>query len=164
MKARLTLTIVVVVALMGLGSSVASAAPAQIPNNQVVASAPQAQAVEPIEFSPQAISLVLAGLLSILATLIPGFRVWFAGLREEVKQSAMAIVTALVAIAIYILACTPSLGFPYVACPTGGFWGLVSTIVLAWTSNQGVDRIFPKPADVKAAKAAAKAKRDAQAQ
>jgi hypothetical protein len=73
------------------------------------------------------------------------------------KQSIMAIATGVIAVAVYILACTPSLGFPYVACPTGGIWDLLAAIILSWTANQGVDRILPKPADVRAAKAAKKA-------
>lgn len=113
-----------------------------------------AQGTSPAQLSPALLTTVLAGLISILATIIPKFRVWFAGLDAETKQSGMAIATAVVAVAIYVAACTPSFGFPYVACPTGGVWELVSTIFLAWTTNQGVDRILPKPADVKAAKAA----------
>jgi hypothetical protein len=108
------------------------------------------------QLTPATLSAILAGAISILATLIPGFRVWFASLTEEVKQASMAIATALIAIVVYILACTPSLGFTYVTCPTGGFWELMGVIVLSWTANQGVDRIIPKPSDVKAAKAAAK--------
>lgn len=111
-----------------------------------------AQTPAPAQLSPALLASVLAGLISILATIVPGFRVWFAALDAEVKQSAMAIATAVVAIAVYVLACTPSLGFPYVVCPTGGIWELVGTIIFAWMANQGVDRILPKPADVKAAK------------
>lgn len=113
------------------------------------------QTSAPAQLSPALLTTVLAGLISVLATIIPKFRVWFAGLDAETKQSGMAIATAVVAVAIYIAACTPSLGFPYVACPTGGVWELISVIFLAWTTNQGVDRILPKPADVKAAKAKA---------
>jgi len=109
------------------------------------------------QLTPATLSAILAGLISILATLIPGFRVWFAGLTEEVKQSVMAITTAVVAVAVYLLACTPGTGFTFVSCPAGGIWELAGVIVLAWTANQGVDRIIPKPADVKAAKAALKA-------
>jgi hypothetical protein len=111
------------------------------------------------DLTPALLATVLAGLLSILTTIIPGFNTWFAGLTNEVKQSIMAVATAVIAIAIYILACTPSLGFPYVACPTGGIWALLSTIVLAWMGNQGTDRILPKPQSVKDAADAADARR-----
>jgi hypothetical protein len=110
------------------------------------------------QLTPATLSAILAGLLSILATVVPGFRTWFAGLASETKQSLMAIATAAIAIVVYILACTPSLGFPYVACPTGGIWDLFAAIILSWTANQGVDRILPKPADVMAAKAEQKEK------
>jgi hypothetical protein len=109
------------------------------------------------QLTPATLSAILAGLISILATIVPGFRTWFASLAEEVKQSSMAIATAVIAIIVYILACTPSLGFPYIACPTGGIWDLFAAIILSWTANQGVDRIIPKPSDVKAVKAEKKA-------
>ena len=109
------------------------------------------------QVSPSLIAAVLAGGLSLAATLIPGFRTWFAQFAAEKKQAMMAIASILIAVAVYVLACTPSLGFPYVACPTGGVWELVATIFLAVTANQGVDRATPEPADVKAIKAAQKA-------
>jgi len=120
----------------------------------VAAAKPLTQVGVPAELTPGLLALVLSGGLSILATIVPGFRVWFAAKTEEAKQSMMAIATAAIAIVLYILACTPSLGFMYVACPAGGVWGLLGVIMLAWTTNQGVDRIIPKPSDVKAAKAA----------
>jgi hypothetical protein len=107
--------------------------------------------------TPTTLTVILAGLISLLATLIPGFRTWFAGLASEVKQSLMAVATIVIAVAVYGLACTPSLGFTFVACPTGGIWELIGVIVVALTANQGVDRIVPKPEDVKAVLAAKKA-------
>lgn len=101
------------------------------------------------QLTPTTLAAILAGVLSLLATLVPGFRTWFAALASEVKQSIMAIATVLIAVVVYFLACTPSLGFTFVACPTGGVWELLSIIVLAVTANQGVDRIVPKPSDVK---------------
>lgn len=102
------------------------------------------------------IAAVLAGLMSLVFTLIPGLNAKFAGLAKDVKTAIQAGLSALIAIAIYVIACTPSLstGFP-VACPTGGFWELAFTIFLAVTANQGVYAGTPKPNAVKVAKAAA---------
>jgi len=102
------------------------------------------------QLTPATLAALLAGALSLLATLVPGFRTWFAALSSEAKQSIMAIATIAIAVIVFFLACTPSIGFTLVACPTGGVWELLSIIVLALTANQGIDRIVPKPGDVKA--------------
>lgn len=110
------------------------------------------------QMTPELLAVVLAGLISLLATYIPGFNSWFAGLATEVKQAIMGVATILIAVAIYVLACTPSLGFPYVACPTGGVWELISIIFLALAANQGVYMLSPEPKRVTVAKAARAAK------
>ena len=107
--------------------------------------------------TPATLAALLAGAISLLATLVPGFRVWFAGLASETKQSIMAIATIAIAVVVYFMACSPQLGFTLVACPTGGVWELFSVIVLAITANQGIDRIVPKPEDVKTVLAEKKA-------
>ena len=112
------------------------------------------QAGVPADLTPATVAVALAGLVSILATVVPSFNTWFAAKTEETKQSIMAIATAVIAVGLYVLACTPSLGFTYVSCPVGGWWSLLSVIVLSWTANQGTDRIIPKPASVKAARLA----------
>jgi len=107
------------------------------------------------ELTPELLAVVLAGLISLLATYVPGFNSWFAGLAAELKKAIMGLATIFIAVAIYVLACTPSLGFPYVACPAGGLWQLVSVIFLALAANQGVFMASPQPKRVKAAKLAA---------
>lgn len=101
------------------------------------------------------VASVLAGLLSLAFTLIPKLNARFAALEKEVKTAIQAGLSALIAVAIYVIACTPSLsvGFP-VACPTGGFWELAFTIFSSIVTNQGVYLGTPKPAALKAAKAA----------
>jgi drug/metabolite transporter superfamily protein YnfA len=103
--------------------------------------------------SPTLIAAVLAGLLSLAATLVPGFRTWFAQFTAEKKQAIMAIASILIAVAVYFLACTPELAFPFVMCPTGGVWELLAIVFAAVVSNQGIDRATPEPEDVKAIKA-----------
>lgn len=109
------------------------------------------------DLTPELIALVIGALLSLLATYVPGFNSWFAGLAEDVKKSIMGLAMVVTGIVIYVLACTPSLGFPYVACPTGGVWSLFAIIVGALAGNQVTDRVSPEPQRVKAAKIAAKA-------
>lgn len=105
------------------------------------------------QLTPELLAVVLAGLISLLATYVPGFNSWFAGLAEDVKKMLMGLATIIIAILVYVLACTPSLGFPYVACPTGGLWELVGIIFLALAANQGVFKVSPQPKRVKSAKA-----------
>lgn len=104
------------------------------------------------QLTPELLAIVLAGLISLLTTYIPGFNSWFAGLEKGVKQAIMGLATILIAVAVYVLACTPSLGFPYVTCPAGGVWELVSVIFLALAANQGVFMVSPQPKRVRLAK------------
>ena len=108
----------------------------------------------PIELTPAIIASVVGMIVSLAASYIPKFRVWWGALEADVKQAVSAAAMILVGVGIYVLACTPSLGFPYVACPTGGLWSLLGIILAALTANQVIDRVSPDMKDVKAAKAA----------
>lgn len=148
LKSKLFVAIVLGSILTAALASIAVAAPFRF--------SPERQT--PVTLSPELLAIVLGGFLSLLTTYVPKFRTWFAGLAEDVKMASMGIATILIGIAVYTLACTPSLGFPFVVCPSGGVWELLAIIFLALGSNQGVDRVSPEPRDVKAAKAAQKAK------
>ncbi len=115
------------------------------------------------QLTPELLAAVLSALLSLVTTYVPGFRTWFARKAEDVKMSLMGLATIVIAVVVYVLACTPSLQFTFVACPTGGIWGLLAMIIVALAANQGVDRISPEPADVQAAKAAQEAAKAADA-
>jgi hypothetical protein len=103
--------------------------------------------------TPEAVAAVLAGIMSLAFTLIPGLNAKFAALSEDVKRAVQAGLSVLIAVVIYAVACTPSIsaGFPF-ACPTGGAWGLLVTIFLAVTINQGVYAGTPRPSSLKAAR------------
>jgi hypothetical protein len=103
--------------------------------------------------SPEAVAAVLAGLLSLAFTLIPGLNAKFAALEPDVKRAIMAGLSALIAVVIYVLSCTPDLlpNFPF-SCPVGGVWQLITIIFLAVTVNQGVFAATPQPRAVKDAK------------
>lgn len=108
------------------------------------------------QLTPELTAAIVAGVISLLFTYIPTLREKFAAQSEDAKKTIMGAITIVAAVAVYVLACVPALGFPYVACPTGGFWELIGTILIALGVNQGIDRISPEPASVKAVKAAAK--------
>jgi len=109
-----------------------------------------------VELTPALLAAVLAALLSLAGTYIPGLNTWLAGLATEVKQALMGGLTILIGVAIYVLACTPSIGFPYVACPVGGIWELLGIIIAALTANQVVFMVSPQPKSVKNAKLTAR--------
>ena len=110
------------------------------------------------QLTPEAVAVILSGLLSLAFTLIPGLNAKFAALQKEVKTAIMGGLSLLIAVVIYLIACTPATaeGFPF-ACPTGGFWQLVVIIFLSVTVNQGVYAGTPKPNALVAAREASKA-------
>lgn len=111
----------------------------------------QDQAPQPM--TPEMLAAVVGTAISLIALLVPGVNTWFAGQPKETQQAIMAGLTLLSGVAIYILACTPALGFPFVACPTGGIWQLFATIIAAIVPNQSIYRAIPAPDAVKQAKA-----------
>ena len=110
------------------------------------------------QLTPEAVAAILSGLLSLAFTLIPGLNSKFAALQKEVKTAIMGGASVLIAVAIYLIACTPAAatGFPF-TCPVGGFWELVMIVFWSVTINQGVYAGTPKPNAVVAAKEASKA-------
>ena len=110
------------------------------------------------QLTPEAVAVILSGLLSLAFTLIPGLNAKFAALQKEVKTAIMGGASAVIAVVIYLVACTPAAatGFPF-TCPVGGFWELVTIIFLAVTANQGVYAGTPKPNAVVRAKEISKA-------
>lgn len=114
------------------------------------------------QLTPEAVAVVLSGLLSLAFTLIPGLNSKFAALEKNIKIAIMGGLSALIAVVIYLIACTPAVatGFPF-TCPVGGFWELVMIVFLSVTANQGVYSGTPKPNAVTTAKAEGNAARAA---
>ena len=108
------------------------------------------------DLTPMLIGSVLGAILSLVASYVPKFRTWWAALEPDIKMATMLIANIVASVAIYGLACTPALGFTFVACPTGGFWALVAIIFSTLVVNQNVDRVSPDTQDVKAVKEAKK--------
>ena len=109
--------------------------------------------IQPQPLTPELLAAIVGTAISLFVLLVPKLNVWFVGLAKETQQSIMALVTTGAAIVIYLLACTPSLGFPYVACPEGGIWSLLSVIIAALVPNQTIYRVIPAPQAVTIAKA-----------
>lgn len=106
-----------------------------------------------MELTPVLIATVIGAIVSLAASYLPGFRTWWAVLAAETKQAVMAVAMIVVGVVVYAAACTPGLGFPFVACPTGGVWSLLAIILSALMGNQSADRVSPDTQDVKAVKA-----------
>ena len=107
--------------------------------------------------------LTISGVVLSLAFMyIPGLREKYAGLSDELKRSIMAGILLLVAGATYFLSCQGLLGAVMsqaaqaVTCDQAGLVELVWAFVLAMIGNQATYQLAPRPASVKAAKAAAK--------
>jgi hypothetical protein len=148
MKAKVLVSIVIVLILSVAMLNVAAAAPAQ----------PVPTAQEPaVALTPEVLAAVLGVVLSLAASYVPRFRTWWAALLDDYKRLIMALANILIGVVIYALACSPNTGFPFVVCPTGGFWYLVQVILLALIANQTTDRVSPDTNDVKEIKAAQKA-------
>jgi len=110
-----------------------------------------------MELTPTLIAMVVGAVISLTASYVPGFRTKWAAETAEKKQTVMALLMIGAGVVVYVLACTPWMGFAFVACPAGGIWQLAAIIIGALTSNQVVDRVSPDTSDVKAIKAAKKA-------
>lgn len=108
----------------------------------------------PVDLTPALLAGLLAALLSLAGTYIPGLNTWLAGLSTEVKQAIFGGLTILIGVVLYVLACTPSIGFPYVTCPAGGWWELVAIIAGALLGNLAAYKYSPQPKKVRDIKAA----------
>jgi hypothetical protein len=106
------------------------------------------------ELTPALIAMVVGAIVSLAASYVPGFRTRWAALKDDTKQTAMAGAMVIVGVVVYVAACTPAIGLPFVACPAGGVWSLFAIILSALMGNQSTDRVSPDMPDVKAVKAA----------
>jgi hypothetical protein len=106
--------------------------------------------------SPEILASVVAVVLSLAFSYIPGLNVWYAGLGKEVKQLIMLLLLVVVAGVSYGLACAgwlTDLTGIVMACDKASFLGLVRTLVVAIIANQGVYSLSPNTAAVRNAKA-----------
>jgi len=95
-----------------------------------------------ISLTPDLLSMIVAVLLSLLFSYVPGFATWYNGKQGDIKRVVMAGFLGLSTVAIFILACNGVLkGVP---CTQAGVLDLIQALILALIANQAVDRISPK--------------------
>ena len=104
--------------------------------------------MEPVSFTPEAISALVGFVLVLVFGYVPGLRVWFAGLASEVKSWIMLGLLLVAAVAITLLS-------QYGVIPTTEpvTWLMFGKVALALlVANQPTYQLLPQTNDVKEAK------------
>jgi hypothetical protein len=97
------------------------------------------------------LSSIVAIVLSLLFSYVPGLNTWYAALTGEWKRVGMAVLLLLTAGAVFGLSCAQVL--TYVTCDQVGAIGLVKIFVAALIANQATFVISPQTVTVKAVNA-----------
>jgi hypothetical protein len=100
-----------------------------------------------VNVSSEWMIIILGAVLSLVFSLTPGLRVWFAKQATEVKQLFMAGVTLVIAIVVFGLGCYSILQTD-IACTAQGVFDLLIIYFMAVAANQGVYKVTPLPTDV----------------
>jgi heme/copper-type cytochrome/quinol oxidase subunit 4 len=104
----------------------------------------------PISFTPEVIAGIVGFVLMLVFAYLPGLRVWYAGLKSEVKSYIMI---GLLAVAAAVITLLSQYGIIPTTVPVT--WLNCAKVILALLiTNQPTYQIAPKPADVKEAKLA----------
>ena len=101
--------------------------------------------------TPELLAGIVAAIISLMFSYIPGLSEKFAALAGEYKRLIMAGLMVLVAVVIYAGSCFGLLSIG-IACDQPGVLQLVSIVLAALIANQGVYAISPQTAAVRAAK------------
>ena len=94
---------------------------------------------------------IVAALLSLLASYVPGFAAWYAAKDENYKKLLMLAALVAVTVLAYVAAClelAAQLGLS-ITCDSAGALALIKTLILAITVNQSVYKISPTTEKVK---------------
>jgi len=102
-----------------------------------------------VTFSSDLIIMFTGAVISAGFTYIPKLNVWFASFDAETKQLSMLVMMTLVTIAIFTLGCFEVIQIEKFTCDRNTGWYFIYTLFLATFSNQGTDRILPKPSAVR---------------
>lgn len=101
-----------------------------------------------VTFTPEVIAGIVGFILMLVFAYVPGLRVWFAGLKSEVKSWAMIGLLTVAAVVITLLA-----QYGVIQTPEPVTWLSCAKVVLALlVANQPTYQIAPQMADVKVAK------------
>ena len=103
--------------------------------------------------SPELLSSLYAGILSLLLSYVPGLNTRWAALPEDTKKAVMALGLIAISAGVFAAGCAPALGLVFIECSTGGALKLASILIAALWTNQAVHRISPATEAVRLAKA-----------
>jgi multisubunit Na+/H+ antiporter MnhB subunit len=93
------------------------------------------------------LSSIVAIVLSLLFSYVPGLNTWYAALTGEWKRVGMAVLLLLTAGAVFGLSCANVLS--YVTCDQAGAIGMIKIFVSALIANQAAFLITPQTTSVK---------------
>lgn len=103
--------------------------------------------------TPELLAGIAGVALSLALSYIPGLNSRYAGLSEDVKKFIMLLLLAAVSLGVFGVSCAPLLGLVFVECSSGGVVQVLTVFIAALIANQGVHRVSPEVAAVRAAKA-----------
>jgi len=107
------------------------------------------QAGEPVSTE---VLLAIAGMaVSFLASYIPGFNTWLAGLQKEYQQLVMLAILVIVSIVIVVASCTGL--WAWIECTKAGVKDFVTAFVYAVIGNQAAFKLLPQTRAVRALRA-----------
>lgn len=86
--------------------------------------------------SQEQLSAIVAGLLSLAFSYVPGVSAWFDALPKENKQALMGVLLIVTAASVFGLSCAGVLDS--VACTKEGAIGFVSVLLSALFANQSI--------------------------
>lgn len=104
--------------------------------------------------TPELFAGLFGGLISILFSWVPIFRVWYASLEEGAQQGIMLGTSVLLAVLLGLSSCYNF--WEFIACDKAGLMKLAEIWLLFLFANQTAHKIVPKPKDVQAIKAVKK--------
>ena len=98
-----------------------------------------------ITWSPELLGVIASGILSLLFAYVPGLSDWFEPKTPKVKAGLMAILTILIAVAVFALFCGGFIAVIGLVCGKSGLTQVLWTIVLALVANQTTYLMFVRP-------------------
>lgn len=102
-----------------------------------------------VTFSSDLIIMFTGAAISALFTYVPKLNVWFASFDAETKKLSMLVMMTLVTVLIFTLGCFDVIQIEKFTCDRNTGWYFAYTLLLATFSNQGTDRVLPKPLAVR---------------
>ena len=106
--------------------------------------------VEGEPMTPEALAAIVGMVVSLLASYVPGFNTWFAGIQDEYKKLIMLGILVVTCVVLVALSCTNT--WIFIECTREGIKNFITVFVWAVIGNQAAFKIFPQPRSVREAK------------